>query len=94
MAKLQSPNINLGTSVNSLGMSSITYQSPYISGVTNVSVNMQHDGITIELSMRVDKAPQTIDDIPLIMANDYLKKRNIDMTLEEIINKFLPEYTL
>lgn len=53
-----------------------------------------HGYVTVDLSMIVERAPSDINDMYLMLANNYLKGKNISMTLDEIIENFLPEHMI
>jgi len=60
----------------------------------STSVDSYTKGAHISAEIRVSKVPQSIEDLAHIIASDYLKSKGIDMTLDEVIEEFLPEHTV
>ena len=60
----------------------------------NTSVDSYTKGAHVSVEIRVSTIPQSIEELAHTIASDYLKSRGINMTLDEIIDEYLPEHTV
>jgi len=60
----------------------------------STSVDSYSKGAHVSVEIRVSTIPQSIEDLAHTIASDYLKSRGINMTLDEIIDEYLPEHTV
>jgi len=103
MATVNIGNSTLSTtvndSINAIFTSSSTYgvnveQSMYGIESFNINVHAWQDGAQVDVKIRTSEVPRSPEELVKIIANDYLKAKGINKTLDEIIEEFLPEFLL
>jgi len=65
-------------------------------GIENINITMDSysNGAHASVEIRLSKAPSSVEDLAHTIASDYLKYRGINMTLDELIDEYLPEHTV